>query len=93
MTIDFISAARGGIELFPIPGRLQLQDERAVGWADNANDLARIMARFGLADRVLHSSTMDEDDGTAWVIWATALEEYRRIMVLIEHGHIDIEEL
>ena len=100
MTIDFISAARGGIELFPIPGRLQLQDERAVGWADNGNDLARIMARFGLADRVLHSSTMDfaseegfEDDGTAWVIWATALEEYRRIMVLIEHGHIDIEEL
>ena len=83
--INFISAERGGIELFP-NDRNRLDEpfiDGAVGWADNARDLARIMARFGLDDRVMHSSTMDfaseegfVDNDAAWAIWDEAVEEY-----------------
>ena len=83
--IDFISAERGGIELFPNDRNRRGQPfiDGAVGWADNAQDLADLMSQYGLADTVFHSSTMDfastegfEDDDAAWAIWAEAVEEY-----------------
>jgi hypothetical protein len=83
--IDFISAERGGIELFPNDRNRVGQPflDGAVGWADNASDLADLMSQYGLADRVMHSSTMDfastegfEDDDAAWAIWDEAVQEY-----------------
>ncbi len=83
--IDFISAERGGIELFPNDRNRVGQPfiDGAVGWADNASDLADLMSQYGLADCVMHSSTMDhastegfEDDDAAWAIWDEAVEEY-----------------
>ena len=83
--IDFISAERGGIELFPNDRNRRGQPfiDGAVGWADNASELADIMCLHGLADTVFHSSTMDfaseegfEDNDAAWAIWDEAVAEY-----------------
>ena len=76
--INYISADSGGISLMLASG-----PRGYVGRASEVGSLARLMARFGLAERVMHSSTMDfaseegfENDDAAWALWDAAVEEY-----------------
>ena len=80
--INYISAERGGIKLHLETGPSG-PDFWSAGSSSEAGSLARLMARFGLADRVMHSSTMDfaseegfETDDGAWALWDAAVEEY-----------------
>ena len=78
--IDFISAEDGGIKFYG--GR----DDKAmqlncIGFAKTPEMVNYIIKDRGLADRVMHSSSMDfaseygfKDDGDAWILWQDGYE-------------------
>tara|TARA_R100000306_G_C4305572_1_gene107460 strand:+ start:76 stop:342 length:267 start_codon:yes stop_codon:yes gene_type:complete len=76
--IDFITASNGGIECH---GYYHNIGRAMLAWADNVNDLSRIINKYGLRSVVYGSSSIDfcseegfsNDDG-ANKLWKDALE-------------------
>jgi len=78
--IDFIAADRGGITMYfhNSEGKLDL-----AGWGSTAETLAGLIGKFGLAETVMGSSTMDfaseegfENNGDALKLWNETIGIY-----------------
>ena len=78
--IDFISAEDGGIKFYG--GRDDVAMElNCVGFAKTAEMVNYIIKTRGLADRVMHSSSMDfaseygfANNDDAWILWQDGYE-------------------
>jgi hypothetical protein len=78
--IDFISAENGGIKFYG--GRDDVAMElNCVGFAKTAEMVNYIIKTRGLADRVMHSSSMDfaseygfANNDDAWILWQDGYE-------------------
>ena len=78
--IDFISAENGGIKFYG--GRDDVAKElNCVGFAKTAEMVNYIIKTRGLADRVMHSSSMDfaseygfANNDDAWILWQDGYE-------------------
>jgi len=78
--IDFISADNGGIKFYG--GRDDVAMElNCVGFAKTAEMVNYIIKTRGLADRVMHSSSMDfadeygfDNHDGAWILWQDGYE-------------------
>jgi len=78
--IDFISAENGGIKFYG--GRDDVAMElNCVGFAKTAEMVNYIIKTRGLADRVMHSSSMDfadeygfDNHDDAWILWQDGYE-------------------
>ena len=78
--IDFISADNGGIKMY-FKNSLGKMDY--AGWGTTAETIAEVMKKYGLADCVMGSSTMDfaseegfENNGDALKLWDEAIGIY-----------------
>tara|TARA_R100001163_G_C5064564_1_gene202231 strand:- start:1705 stop:1980 length:276 start_codon:yes stop_codon:yes gene_type:complete len=78
--IDFISAENGGIKFYG--GRDDVAMElNCVGFAKTPEMVNYIIKTRGLADRVMHSSSMDfaneygfDNHDGAWILWQDGVE-------------------
>jgi hypothetical protein len=71
--IEFISAYKGGIQMF--------SGEGVVGYGDTAEMIAYVLKTKGLSSGASHSSSMDfaneegfENHDDAWKLWNDAME-------------------
>ena len=71
--IEFISAYKGGIQMFSAEG--------VVGYGDTAEMIAYVLKTKGLSSGASHSSSMDfaneegfENHDDAWKLWNDAME-------------------
>jgi hypothetical protein len=78
--IDFISANNGGIKMY---FKNSLGKIDYAGWGTTAETIAEAMKKYGLADCVMGSSTMDfaseegfKNDGDALLLWDDAIGIY-----------------
>ena len=78
--IDFISADNGGIKFYG--GRNdELGQLNTVGFAKTPKMVAYILQTRGVADRLMHSSSMDfadeygfDNHDGAWILWQDGVE-------------------
>ena len=78
--IDFISAETSGIKMY---FKNSLGKTDYAGWGTTAETIAAVMKKYGLAETVYGSSTMDfaseegfENDGDAMKLWDDAIGIY-----------------
>ena len=78
--IDYISAENGGIKMY---FKNSLGKTDYAGWGTTAETIAAVMKKYGLAETVYGSSTMDfaseagfENDGDAMKLWDDAIGIY-----------------
>ena len=78
--IDYISAENGGIKMY---FKNSLGKTDYAGWGTTAETIAKVMKKYGLADTVYGSSTINfaseegfEDDYAAEDLWNSAIIIY-----------------